>query len=109
MRTSCAHPLIRPLIGVVSSFKYALLLHGVSLVYLATVTSSSAVFMGMPFLAAGASGMPILLGYLTEQVRAAAAALLQDIIELYDFSSRCLENRSGLFRARRTLCGPSLP
>ena len=53
---------------MVNAFKYALLLHGLSLVYLATVTSPYAVFLGMPFLAAGASGMPILLGYLTEQV-----------------------------------------
>ena len=58
---------------MVNSFKYALLLHGLSLVYLATVTSSFAVFIGRPFLAAGASGMPILLGYLTEQVPASTA------------------------------------
>ena len=35
---------------------------------IATTNSGVGVFLGMPFLAAGASAMPMLLGYLTEQV-----------------------------------------
>jgi len=61
-------PIVIPRIGVVAAFKYGLLLYTASLMYLGAAPNIFAIFAGMPFLAAGAAAMPILLGHLTEQV-----------------------------------------
>ncbi len=85
--------LFRPLIGTVNAIKYGLLLHSVATAFLgafysfyhsrvvkhcfmllfillpsASVSSGRGVAIGMPLLAAGASALPIMIGFLTEQV-----------------------------------------
>lgn len=54
-----------------------LLLHALSIVFLGSVSTGPAVFLGMPFFAAGASVMPILLGLLTRQVAVSEVGALQ--------------------------------
>ena len=67
--------------GTVNSFKYGMLMHGAAAIFLGSSPSVAGVFAGMPFLAAGASAMPVLLGYLTEQVPRAQVGALQAAAE----------------------------
>lgn len=57
-----------PLVGVERAIQSCLLLHAVSMAMLGSISVGSAVFLAMPFFAAGACSMPMLLGYLTQQV-----------------------------------------
>ena len=54
--------------GVERAIQLCLLLHAVSIAVLGSISVGPAVFLAMPFFAAGASSMPMLLGYLTQQV-----------------------------------------
>eukprot|EP01036_Dinobryon_divergens_P027339 gene27339-36101_t len=60
--------MIIPLMGVERAIQLCLLLHAMSVMVLGSISVGPAVFLAMPFFAAGASSMPMLLGYLTQQV-----------------------------------------
>lgn len=66
-----------PRIGTNKAIKYGLLLHALSAVFIALCPSSLSVIIGMPFIAAGASTLPVLLGYLSEKVEEHEVGSLQ--------------------------------
>lgn len=68
-----------PRIGTNKAIKYGLLLHALSAVFIALCPSSLSVIIGMPFIsiAADASTLPVLLGYLSKKVEEHEVGSLQ--------------------------------
>ena len=54
--------MVIPIFGLKTCIQYGLLLHSVSLFFVGSATKPYMIFLGMPFLAAGASSLPMLLG-----------------------------------------------
>lgn len=70
-------PFAIPALGIARAICLSLLLYSISLIMLSLANSPVQVFIGMPFLAAGASAIPMILGYMTQQANAGEVGALQ--------------------------------